>query len=352
MKRANIFIISVCIALITACGGSETPTNKTEFAPNAAFDPLISYLENHGNFINSSDVPAMITAAKLYNLLDSNIYIIDTRSPNEFSNAHIAHSVNVPFGQLLNHFETKIDPNSFSRIVLVCNAGQTASYATSLLRLLGYNNVYALKWGFSSWHRETAEKKWLARKSNKYSELLERTTNIPNKSGDFPEITTQERYGYAILRERVQKVFSQGFKPITITADTLFEPKHNFYIINYWPENFYNKGHIPGAIRYQPKSSLHSSKQLSTLPTNQPIVVYCFTGQHSSHVVAFLQVLGYDAYTLTFGANSFMNGFMLEEGIPSAFTVDEVLDLPVTSGGTPQETKEIEVTEVSPRGGC
>ncbi|MFP4556582.1 MAG: rhodanese-like domain-containing protein [Bacteroidales bacterium] len=352
MKRAYIFILSVSLALITACGGAETPTKKAALDPSVAFDSLISYLENNGDFINSPDVPSMISAAEVYNLLDSNIYIIDTRRPDEFANAHIAHSVNVPFGQLLNHFETKIDPNSFSKIVLVCNAGQTASYATSLLRLVGYNNVFTLKWGISSWHRETAEEKWLARISNKYSEFLERTTNIPKQPSDFPEIITTEQAGYAILRERVKKLFSEGYKPITLSVDTLFEPNHNFYIINYWPENFYNKGHIPGAIRYQPKSSLHSSKQLNTLPINQPVVIYCFTGQHSSYVTAFLRVLGYDAYTLSFGANSFMNGFMLEEGIRSAFTEDEILDLPVTSGGSTQEIKEIEVTDDSPRGGC
>lgn len=50
---------------------------------------------------------------------------------------------------------------------------------------------------------------------------------------------------------------------------------------------------------------------LSTLPTNQTIVPFCFTGQHSAFVTAYLNIIGYDAKSLLYGANSFMNGEMI-----------------------------------------
>jgi len=40
------------------------------------------------------------------------------------------------------------------------------------------------------------------------------------------------------------------------------------------------------------------------IPTDMPVVVYCWTGQHASQVVAYLNLLGYDAYDLANGANA------------------------------------------------
>jgi rhodanese-related sulfurtransferase len=349
-KIASTLIMSFTI-LLFACGEME-PTPQNQLSPEAAFDSLITYIERNGDIINGPDIPAMITAPELYYLIDSNIYIIDTRTSEEFANAHIPGSVNVPFTQLLNYFENKIDPNSFKDIILVCNAGQTASYATSILRLLGYNNVYALKWGFSSWHKQTAEKRWIPRVSNKYSELLERDSNIKNGPGEFPTIQTDETFGYTILRERAHMLFSQGFNPVTVTPDTLFHPDNNFYIINYWPVQLYNIGHIPRAIQYQPKNSLKRNNHLNTLPTDKPIVVYCYTGQHGSFVTAYLRILGYDARTLTFGANGFMHEVMVQENLENTFKESYILDLPVSSGGASAQSKEMEIVANQPRGGC
>ena len=351
MKRiAPIFLLAL-MAFAFSCGNSK-PTQQQPLDPKVAFDSIITYLERSGDFINSPQAPAMIAAYQLYKEIDSNVLVIDMRSPQEYSAAHIPNSVNVAFTDILDYFENGINPNAFSKIVMVCNAGQTASYATSLLRLLGYNNVFALKWGFSVWHKPTAEKKWLARASNSHTEVLETDSQIMNQPSEFPAIETQKQTGYAILRERAYQLFNNGFNGVTVTPDTLFNPLHNFYIINYWPENLYLKGHIPQAVRYQPKKGLKRTEQLNTLPTNKPIVVYCFTGQHSSFVTAYLRLIGYEAYTLTYGANSFMNGFMLEQGIPNAFTEDEIFDYPVSTGGGNTASKEVEEVSVSPRGGC
>ncbi|NHB68982.1 rhodanese-like domain-containing protein [Perlabentimonas gracilis] len=350
VRKITYFI--VVAGLLSACGGGVEQKSYTALAPEVAFDSLITYIERSGDFINSPQVPAMISAGELYAKLDSNVLVIDMRSAEEFASAHIANSVNVPFTQVLNFFENKINPSCFSAIAMVCNAGQTASYATSILRFLGYDNVYALKWGFSSWHNDTAQKRWMARRSSKYSEVLQREANRKNPAGEFPKIVTSESYGFAILRERAHMLFAEDFSPITITADTLFEAGQNFYIANYWPEPLYNIGHIPGAIQYQPKKSLKRSEQLNTLPTDKSIVVYCFTGQHSAFVTAYLRLLGYDALTLVYGANSFMHSVMVKENTGNAFTEKEIYGLPVSSGsGAPQNLEKVEVVAV-PRGGC
>lgn len=352
MDIRKIAYFIVVAGILSACGRGVEQKTTAALSPEVAFDSLISYIERSGDFINSPYVPAMISAGELYTKLDSNVLVIDMRSTEEFASAHIPNSVNVPFTQMLNFFENKINPPCFTTIALVCNAGQTASYATSILRFLGYDNVYALKWGFSSWHKETAQTRWLARRSSKYSEVLQREANRKSPAGEFPTIETSERYGFAILRERAHKLFAEDFNPITITADTLFEAGQNFYIANYWPEPLYNIGHIPGAIQYQPKKSLKRTEQLNTLPLDKTIVVYCFTGQHSAFVTAYLRLLGYDALTLVYGANSFMHSVMVKENTGNAFTEEEIYDLPVTSGsGAPHGLENVEVVAV-PRGGC
>ena len=42
-------------------------------------------------------------------------------------------------------------------------------------------------------------------------------------------------------------------------------------------------------------------EQFSTIPTDKPVVVYCYTGQTSSQTVATLRMLGFEAYSLAGG---------------------------------------------------
>ncbi len=42
---------------------------------------------------------------------------------------------------------------------------------------------------------------------------------------------------------------------------------------------------------------------LQNLPTDKTIVVYCWTGQTSAQVVAYLRMLGYDAVSMYYGMN-------------------------------------------------
>jgi len=97
---------------------------------------------------------------------------------------------------------------------------------------------------------------------------------------------------------------------------------------------------------------LKRAGQLNTLPTDRPIVIYCFSGQHSAFVPAFLRLLGYNAKGLIYGTNGFMHDVMVKEGIRSAFSADEILDLPVVSGGTKSTQVDVNQVIVKPRGGC
>jgi rhodanese-related sulfurtransferase len=98
--------------------------------------------------------------------------------------------------------------------------------------------------------------------------------------------------------------FGGGTK--NISADALFEnlndgdDSNDPYIISVRRQEDYDKGHIPTAVWMDAKT-LFTPENLATLPTDQQIVVYCYTGQTASQVTSALNMLGYDAYNLLFG---------------------------------------------------
>ncbi len=318
MKKINWLLASLFLALaltLGSCGGNSNKTpeeavTKVEQATDQ-FETLITYIENSGDLINNKIVPTMIEPTEVHENM-AYYHIIDIRKASDFSKGHIEGAKNIPMSKLVDHFENTIDAASFPKIVIVCYTGQSAGFSTAILRMLGYDNVYDMKWGMSSWDESFAETKWLKNISNKYADQLEMTPNPKASVSPYPQVMTTKTDGYAILRERAIKLLNDGFKKYTVKAEDLFTNGENYYIVNYWPPALYDKGHIPGAIQYQPKKSLARATYLSTLPTDKTVVPYCFTGQHSSFVTAYLNLIGYDAKSLLYGANGFMNGLMKE----------------------------------------
>ena len=52
---------------------------------------------------------------------------------------------------------------------------------------------------------------------------------------------------------------------------------------------------------------------MSTIPKDKEVVVYCETGHNSGFVTAYLRLFGYNAHTLSYGNNSFMDDKMVAE---------------------------------------
>lgn len=301
----KISLVIIVTALFAGCGKKaeqdilQPSVHETEL--------LLNYLENNGDYLNSAYIPALMGAADVYSLLvATNTHIIDLRTEEEFAAGHIMHSVNVTPDEILHHFERHIDPASFDYIVLVCNNAMLSGFVNAVMIFLGYDNVFTMRFGLSSWDREIADRYWLAVLSDQLDGKLETRANPKNQAGDLPAIATGHSDGYNILRARAAELLQTDIEAYNLPLEEFTPKADDFYNIKYWPEGFYNQGHLPGAIQYSPKSSLHSNEYLNTLPTDMPILVSCYSGHHSAYAIAFLRLLGYNAFNLIYGANSYI----------------------------------------------
>jgi rhodanese-related sulfurtransferase len=312
MLKFRIYLLGFVFALflVTACEkDDEKVVNEAEV--------LAEYLESTDSplmkdYINT-DCPSIIGATELRTLNTAGeAYIIDIRAAADYETGHIPNAVNVAAADILSHIES-INTGDYTKIAVVCYSGQTAGWATSILRIMGYENVFSLKWGMSSWHDDFANPwKNAIATGNLYASQFTSDATAKAPQGDLPELNTGFDNGQDILEARVQDLLTEGYGPARVSNADVFANLDDYYIVNYWPADQYaDPGHIPGAIQYTPKQTLKLDVDLKTLPTDKPVVVYCYTGQTSSFVTAYLRLLGYDAKSLLFGANAMIYDMMV-----------------------------------------
>ena len=300
MNLLYLLIVSSMIFFNVGCSEDETVTppvtiNETE--------ELIKYLEGtDGGYINNA-APAVVAASAVNTdiLAGASITVIDVRSAADYALGHIQGAVNVAIADIVTYYKNN-NLSSKTKVYVTCYSGQSAGLAVAALRLSGYTNVFSLKWGMCSWAYPTS---WNNAKTYGQTNPITKqmTANSKNTTGNLPTLSTGKTTGAEIFESRLATVLTEGFSAISLTRETLYANLANYYIVNYWPVAEYDQGHVEGAIQYTPKSDLKLATFLKTLPTNKTIVVYCYTGQTSAQVVTYLKLLGYDAKSLSFGAN-------------------------------------------------
>jgi rhodanese-related sulfurtransferase len=336
----SIFFISLLVILSVAGCTGKKPEKKQE-AVSEVKKPvvignetslLLKDLEANGDYVNSQVFPSLIKASIVNESLDKNILVIDLRSSKLFSEGHIKDAVNKKFEELPSYFETGIKPFKYDKIIMVCDDGQVSSYTTSLLRLMGYGNVYSMRWGMSAWNNKYAQLGWLKGVSGKYEPNLENKVNEKPASKGMPELKTGMTTGPEIGAARFRKLFEEGTGNVLITADEVFSNPQKYYIINLERKDKYEDGHIPGAIRYKPEATLGFTGEMASIPSDKTVVVYCGTGHNSGFATAYLRLFGYDARTLKYGNNSFMFDKMVRQRTSLSwlpFTSEDVNDFTV-----------------------
>ena len=329
MKPIYNFLLSLYFVLLlvaTGCSGNQQEKKvEAEKSVIMAADVKASAvigtetalflkdLVENGDYVNSQNFPSLIKASIVNENIGKNQLVIDLRSSKSFSEGHIKGAVNKKFEDIPSWFETGIKPFEYERIILVSDDGQLSSYTTCLLRLMGYGNVFAMRWGMSSWNNKFAENGWLKGVSGKYESKLETTTNERPAASAMPELNTGLPTGEEIGSARFKKLFQEGETNIIVTSDEVFADPGKYFIINLERKDKYEDGHIPGAVRYKPESTLGFTDEMASIPTDKTVVIYCGTGHNSGFATAYLRLFGYDARTLKYGNNGFMFDKMVNQ---------------------------------------
>lgn len=308
--------------LLAGCSGNKSDKKKVAVQTKEIKNPvivgnetslLLKDLKENGNYVNSQVFPSLIKASVVNESLNKNILIIDLRTSKIFSEGHIKGAVNKKFEELPFYFETGIKPFKYDKIIIVSDDGQVSSFATSLLRLMGYGNVYSMRWGMSAWNNKFAQDAWLKGISGKFESKLENKVNERPASKEMPELKTGKTTGEEIGTFRFHKLFEEGTDNIMITADEVFSDPRKYYVINLERKDKYEDGHIPGAVRYKPEGTLSFIEEMASIPIDKTVVVYCGTGHLSGFATAYLRLFGYDARTLKYGNNGFMHDKMVKQ---------------------------------------
>ena len=301
MLRRWSWLIALMIALVALWGCSDDgDDNPVDPGPSkTAFEVMAEAGKAYIN--DNKECPGVIGA----DAVDANrddYTIIDIRKPEHFAESRIAGAYNSSLATLLTDLETTIPKGK--PYVIACYSGQSAGHAKIAMELMGYTDVYSMKFGMSAWSGELD--KWTAACGENLP-AAETTNNNPNLTeNDFPTLIGSAK---TIVETRVTWMLAQGFK--AKSWESIRDNTGDYFILNYFGESDYLgtntesgvPGHIPGAFQFTPYASLGDDEMLKNLPTNKQIIVYCWTGQHSSQVTAYLNMLGYDAYSLAYGSN-------------------------------------------------
>lgn len=319
MKTQNLFKLFLIIAVAAFSLSSCIETVE---------EPKVDYYKEMTDYLtaNKMDLPDVIangvTTATAVSANPGAFYIIDLRAAADFAAGHIQGAVNSTVKDVL----TAAQNAGGKPILLVCYTGQNAAYANVCLRLSGYADSKIIKWGMSAW--STQLDRWTANVSDQaVNHANWSTTNAIKAPVTFslPSFTATSKEGVEILKERVKMALDKGFQNVK-PVDALANPA-NYFLVNYWTEADVNKyGHIKGAYRLNESLKLADAVGFKNLNPSAVVVPYCWTGQTSAMVSAYLTVLGYDAKGLFFGANN-MIGSKLEK---NNWTIEKPkTDLPI-----------------------
>jgi rhodanese-related sulfurtransferase len=321
-KIFNLTLLMAIVSSVILTGCKDDDPATPERQTDAEFQTLATYLQAQSLDLSNILDGWIITAADV-NASPDDFYVIDIRTKdgdsdgeNDYEEGHIPGAVNSTLGEILTTAE-----NAGSKtIVVVCYSGQTAGHAVVALRLSGYPTAKVLKWGMSGWH--TTLDSWSGACNTITSanwidapgSIAEGTTEY-----DDPDIT-ETGDGAAILEARVASLLSGGLRGVT-GADVLDAPG-SYYINNFWDAaDVEHYGNISGAKRIKPLTL--TGEEYKYLDPSKEVVTYCWTGQTSSMVTAYLYVLGYNSLSLKNGVNS-----MIYDNLEShKWSADAISDL-------------------------
>ncbi|MBR5969509.1 MAG: rhodanese-like domain-containing protein [Lachnospiraceae bacterium] len=318
-KLALTMALMLVTGALAACGGgsggssggaasSAAPAEQStaaaasteEAAPagNALEDAAMNYFNNFpwgeigNNQISPADLFAKIDAGE-------DILIIDVRQADAYGESHLKGAVNIPYQEIPANLDKIPDDKT---VFVNCYTGQTSSQTVALLNIAG---KYAINIQ-SGWNRGISQ-------ADGFEAYTETDANeLPG--GSYPVDASIA----SAITDYYKEADGHNYKYFNFPVDdlkALVDAESDEYtILSVRQAEDYAKGHIAGAMNIPFGKGMQES--FSEIPTDKPVIVYCYTGQTASQVMAVLRMLGYEAYNLNGGMGK-EDGFgWLENGYP------------------------------------
>lgn len=238
-------------------------------------------------FENFPDDKHMIVVADLFAKIDAGeeMVIIDIRKPEDYAQGHLKGAWNIPYGPAVAEALTKI-PDDVP-VYVNCYTGQTSSQTVALLNVAGKfaTNIQ------SGWKNGISQTEGY----EKYTDTEE--VAIPDETYEVDPAVVEAITAY-YKDASSNTIASFNFQPEALN-ELVEAESEDYTILSVRQAEDYAKGHIAGAINIPFAKGMQA--QFKEIPTDKPVVVYCYTGQTSSQTMAILRMLGYEAYSLAGG---------------------------------------------------
>ncbi len=331
MKKWLALLLALVMVLsLTACGSSQEDNvsmdmgGETTEAPQTTEAPVaMSDLDAMAvaYFDNKPDHNYMISAADFVELVKSGeeVTILDIRGAGDYEKGHVAGAVNLPWGSAIAEGLSSIP--SDKPVFVYCYTGQTAGQAVMTLNLAGFDaRSVSLGYNFGISKVEGVD--------------AVTTTEVTAFAGPGSEIDPVVQDALDAYYNGLADVSDSVYKNYKISEadlkDKMDSNDDSIYILSVRQAKDYAVGHIEGATNIPYAKGM--ANEFGMLPTDQTIVVYCYTGQTAGQVTATLRVMGYDAVSLNGGMGTGANvpqGWS-NQGYPvvsdAAFKVEELYE--------------------------
>ena len=288
MKKLLLILLIAFIASAGAFANGDNEANSTtavEVNNNALEDAVNGYFANmpSNNYkIGQKDIVDMVIAGK-------DMVILDIRQADVYGESHLKGAINVPWGNELYN-QLKYIPRD-KEVFINCYSGQTAGQAVALLNIAGINaRSINLGWNFGISKVEGLEA------------ATETEANFLDTSKTWetdPQIDAAYKAYYAGLADVKgttfgnYKISEDNAKKIIDSGDT------DVKFLSIRQADAYAEGHIATATNLPWGKGMN--EMFASLPADQKIVVYCYSGQTAGQAVAGLKLLGYDAVSMNGG---------------------------------------------------
>jgi rhodanese-related sulfurtransferase len=94
-----------------------------------------------------------VSTADAVRLINRGALVIDVRKPEDFAAGHIVNARNVALDKLAEG-DDAVKKQKDKILLTVCDSGTTANRAADLLRKAGYQNVFNIRGGLTSWRSD------------------------------------------------------------------------------------------------------------------------------------------------------------------------------------------------------